>query len=354
VSHRFLAATLTAAAATWLTPAVVAGQTSRPSASSKPSGSSTKVPRMPDGRPDLQGVWTMATFTPLQRPPNLAGKEFFTEEEAENLARLLTADGVDPLAGGVLAAESEEQREARAKQTKENIHYDNAIWLRENTPKGLSSRRTSLILEPSDGRIPPLVPAAQQREAERRKAAQSGAFDGYETRPLQERCVVWTHEGPPMIPPPYNDRMQIFQTPDYVAINPEVRTNPVRMIPLDNRPHPSSMLRQWAGDSSGHWEGDTLVVETVNYNDKVRFQGSSSALHVVERFTRIDVETIRYEFTVEDPTVWTRPWRAEIPLMKADGLLYEYGCHEGNHDIANILEITRNVEAAGGAKKPSK
>ena len=350
MSHRFLAATLTIVAGTWLTPGAAAGQARTASAVS-----AKKVPRTPDGHPDLQGVWTMATFTPLQRPANLAGKEFFTEEEAANLSQLLTADGVDPLAGGVLTAESEDQRAARARQTKENIHYDNAIWLRENTPKGLSSRRTSLIVEPSDGRIPPLTPAGQQRDAERRKAAQSGgAFDSYETRPLQERCVVWTHEGPPMIPPPYNDRMQIFQTPDYVAINPEVRTNPVRLIPLNDRPHASSLLRQWAGDSSGHWEGDTLVVDTINYNDKTRFQGASAALHVVERFTRVDADTIRYEFTVEDPTFWTKPWRAEIPLMKADGLLYEYGCHEGNHDIANILQITRNVEAASDTKKSSK
>jgi hypothetical protein len=304
----------------------------------------------------------MATFTPLQRPANLAGKEFFTEEEAANLTQLLTADGVDPLAGAVLSAESDEQRQNRARQSKENIHYDNAIWLTETRPKGLSSRRTSLIVDPPDGRIPSLTQEAQKREADLRKASSLQvvglpqlSFDSHETRTFQERCIVWRHEGPPMLPPPYNDRIQIFQAPGYVVIHQEVRTNAVRIIPLDGRPHLPPNMRQWPGDSRGRWEGDTLVVDTTNFTHKTHFEGSSEALHVVERFTRVDADTIRYEFTVEDPTSWTRPWRAEIPMTKAEGLLYEYACHEGNHDLPNILEIARNIEAAAApAKKTSR
>jgi hypothetical protein len=312
-----------------------------------------KQTRTPDGQPDLQGIWTMATFTPLERPANLAGREFFTEEEAAALQRQLTADGVDPLARTALAAETEEQRGRRIRQTKENIHYDNAIWLTERQPKGLSTRRTSLIVDPPDGRIPPLTPAARKREDERTRTSSflveniaQQSFDSHETRTLQERCLVWRHEGPPMLPPSYNDRLQIFQAPGFVVIHQEMSNNALRIIPLDGRPHLPPAIRQWPGDSRGRWEGNTLVVETTNFTHKTHFQGASDALRVVERFTRLDADTIRYQFTVEDPTSWTRPWSAEIPMMKAGGPLYEYACHEGNHDLRNILTIARNVEAA--------
>ena len=285
--------------------------------------------RTPWGDPDLQRIWTSATHTPLERPANLAGREFLTEEETAELTELLTADGVDPLRGrGALASKTDAERRERTQQPKEDIHYDNAIWLTEEQPKGLSSRRTSLIVDPPDGRIPPLMPEAQQREDKRKQASRylvfnvsQQSFDSYETRTLQQRCLVWRHEGPPMTPP-------------------------VRIIPLDGRSHLPSSIRQWPGDSRGHWEGDTLVIDTINFNEKTHYQGSSEALHVVERFTRVDAETIRYEFTVEDPTSWTRPWSAELPLMKREGPLFEYACHEGNHDIANILEIARNIEKA--------
>jgi hypothetical protein len=312
--------------------------------------------RTPDGQPDLQGIWTMATFTPLERPANLAGKEFFTEEEAAKLRELLTAEGVNPLASTVLSAENDEQRRESIRQSEENIHYDNAIWLGEKRPKALSSRRTSLIVDPPDGRIPPLTPEAKKREAERDKASSflvenipQQVFDSHETRTLQERCLAWRHEGPPMLPPSYNDRLQILQGSGYVAIFQEMRDNAVRIIPLDGRPHLPPSVRQWPGDSRGRWEGDTLVVDTTNFTHKTHFKGSSEGLHVVERFTRVDADTIRYEFTVDDPTSWTRPWSAEIPMTAAEGPLYEYACHEGNHDLPNILGIARNVEAA--AKK---
>ncbi len=299
------------------------------------------APRTPEGRPDLQGLWTMATFTPLERPEHLAGKEFFTEEEAAELRQVFTAEGVDPLARTAINEEDEEKRRKRLRQSKESIHYDNAIWLTTTRPKGLSSRRTSLIVDPPDGRIPPLTPEAQEREADRKAAR---GFDSHETRPLAERCIVWRHEGPPMLPPSYNDVLQIFQTPGYVAILQEMSNNGVRIVPLDGRPHLPTNIRQFPGDSRGRWEGDTLVVETTNFTDKTHFRGSSEALHVVERFTRVDADTILYEFTVEDPTSWTKPWSAEIPMMRTEGPLYEYACHEGNYDMSNILRIARALE----------
>ena len=292
--------------------------------------------RTPDGRPDLQGIWTTQTFTPLQRPDRYAGKEFLTEQEAAELTKLLTQEDVDPLAPGIFAA-SDEDRAKRALQN-DPTHYNNAAWLRTPQPKALSSLRTSLIVDPPDGKIPPMTPEGQKRAAARRAAA---GFDGYENRPLQERCVVWTHEGPPMIPPPYNDVIQILQTPGFVIVIRELSTNLPRIISTDGRPHVSDGLRQWAGDSRGRWEGNTLVVETSRFNDKTAFQGSTSALTVVERFTRIGADQIKYEWTATDPTTWTRPWSAEIPMLKTEGRPYEYTCHEGNYGIVNTLKGAR-------------
>jgi hypothetical protein len=306
-------------------------------------------PRTPDGHPDLHGFWTTQTFTPLERPQRYTGKEFLTEEEAAELSKLLTQEDVDPLAGGIFAA-SDEERRKRILQT-DPTHYNNAVWLATRQPKGLSSRRTSLIFDPPDGRIPPLTPEARQRAAARKAAI---GFDSYETRPLQERCIVWTHEGPPMMPPPYNDVLQIFQTPGYVIVFRELATAP-RIIPVDGRPHLSESMRRWNGDSRGRWEGDTLVVDTTNFNDKTAFQGSTAALHVVERFTRVSADKILYQFTVEDPTTWTRHWSAEIPMMQTDGPLYEYACHEGNYGMVNILKGARVAEkeaAEAAARTP--
>ena len=154
-------------------------------------------------------------------------------------------------------------------------------------------------------------------------------FDSCERRPYQERCVVWSHEGPPMIPPPYNDVLKIVQSQDHVVIHPELGTNKARVIPLDGGPHISKRIRQFRGDSRGRWEGDTLVVETTNFTDKTRYQGSTAALTVVERFTRTGPDTIMYEFTVDDRTTWTAPWTVELPMQRRDVVMYEYACHEG-------------------------
>ena len=306
------------------------------------------------GDPDLQGVWTSSTYTPLERPDNLGDQAFLSEEELTSLNELLTEEGVDPLrARSVLSADSEEERIERTRQSQENIHYDNSVWLREEQPRRLSTARTSLIVDPPDGRIPALTAAATEREAMRRQESRwlvynlaTPSYASHHTRTLQERCLAWRHEGPPMLPASYNDLIQIFQTENHVVIMQEMRANKVRIVPLDGRSHLSSKIRQWPGDSVGRWEGETLVVETVNFNEKVTFNGANVGLHVVERFTRMDDDTIRYEFTVDDQTTWVRAWSAEFPLMKREGPLYEYACHEGNYDIRHILEVARNLEQA--------
>src|SRR5262245_13013197 len=283
--------------------------------SRKPTADKWTATRTPDGHPDLQGIWTTHTFTPLVRPARYAGQEFLTEQEAAELATLLVQDDVDPLAAGIFGL-SDEERRKRVTQ-KDPTHYDNALWLTAPDQKPLSSNRTSLIYDPPDGKIPPLTPEATQRAAAKRAAA---GFDSYETRPLQERCIIWTHEGPPMMPPPYNDALQIVQTPGHLVVARELASAP-RVIPINARPHLPRDIRQWAGDSRGRWEGDTLVVDTTNFTDKTAFQGSSSALHVIERFTRVSADRILYQFTVDDPNTWTQPWSAEIPMIAIKGPL---------------------------------
>ena len=327
------------------------GQTRAGNADAAPA---YEPPRMPDGRPDLQGFWTTQTFTPLQRPEYLVEKAFFSEEEWAELQAQLTAEGVDPLAGSAVTIEDPEARDEVLYQTNRDrtgyVHYDNELWLRTPVPKGLSTRRTSLVIDPPNGRIPPTNAQAEQRSADRRAAREGrGAFDGHELRPLAERCLVWPHNGPPMLPPPYNDIHQIFQTEDYVVLFTELNTNAARIIPTTGLPPMSENIRLFPGDSRGHWEGDTLVVETTHFNDKGRWRGSSDQLHVVERFTRVSDGEIRYAWTVTDPGTWDVPWSVELPMVATEGPMYEYACHEGNYDIRHILEIYRNIEAQEAA-----
>ena len=334
-----------AAAAVGLPPAPAAAQGQAADAGDE---SAWTMPRTPDGRPDLQGFWTTQTFTPLERPAHLGDQAFYSEEEWAALQAQLTAEGVDPLAGSAIQAEDPEERERRLYQTNRDatyVHYDNEIWLRTPVPKGLSTRRTSLITDPPNGRIPATVPAVRARAAARAEARRGrGPFHGYEMRPISERCIQWPHNGPPMLPPAYNDIHLIMQTADHVVIFTELNNSLPRIIPLDGRPALPDAVQLIPGDSRGRWEGDTLVVESGNFTDKTRFRGSSAALHVTERFTRVDADTIRYEFTVDDPTTWVQPWSAEIPMVATEGPLYEYACHEGNHDVRHILEINRNLE----------
>jgi hypothetical protein len=214
----------------------------------------------------------------------------------------------------------------------------NELWF-DRGDKVVPTRRTSLVVDPADGRVPPLTPAAQRAAAERDKIARRPP-EGPEDLPLLVRCLVWPTVGPPMLPTAYNNNYQILQGPGYVAILTEM-IHDVRIIPLDGRPHIPANIRQWLGDSRGHWEGNTLVVDTTNFTDKTNFSGADENLHLVERFTRTDDRTILYEFTVDDPTAFTRPWRGEVPFTKAPGPIYEYACHEGNYSMENMLKGAR-------------
>jgi hypothetical protein len=305
------------------------------------SGSS---PRTPEGQPDLQGFWTNDTVTPLERPSEFGDKEVLTLAEAEAYAK--------------------KRLDAFLAQPRDNIHYDDAIWQGENYSKDVRLR-TSLVTDPRDGRLPPVTPEARKREAAAAAARKgTGVSDSAQTRSLAERCITWGNVGPPMVPPTYNANFQIMQTRDAVIIRHEMMHD-VRIIPLDGRPHPPAAIEYLAGDSRGRWEGETLVVDTTNFTDKTNFRGPplttrqdithTRSLHVVERFTRVDARTIRYQFTVEDPATWTRPWSGEMMIRTFEGPIYEYACHEGNYGLANILRAQRvqDAQAAAAAKASS-
>ncbi len=297
-------------------------------------------PKTPDGQPDLQGVWTNITITPLERPVELAGKEFLTPQEAaEYEKRIVAANNVD--------------RKNLPPEVDVNLAYNDA-WYDRGT-KVVGTRRTSLIVDPPDGKIPALTPEAQKRQADMRAAAAGHATDGPEGRSLSERCLLWATAGPPMLPSFYNNNYQIVQAPGYVVIMVEM-IHDARIIPLDGRGHLPPNMRQWMGDARGHWEGNTLVVDTTNFTDRTRFRGSADKLHLTERFTRVDADTIVYEFTVDDPTTYTKPWTAQIPMKKSQGPIFEYACHEGNYAMAGMLAGARAQEKAAeeAAKKISK
>lgn len=296
------------------------------------------VPHTPDGHPDLQGIWTSASVVPLERPAELKGKEFYTPEEAaENAKQVLGISSWERL--GVQARE----------------HYNMSQYgLDLSQVKIASTLRTSLIIGP-DGRVPPLTPEAKQRLAERAARNRGHQFDGPESRPLQEQCLMYSTEGPPMLPSAYNSNMQIVQDAGHVAIVQEM-IHSTRVIPTDNSQHLAPEIRQWSGDSRGGWKGDTLVVDTTNFTDRTAFRGSTETLHLIERFTRLDADTLLYEFTAEDPHTWTQPWTAQITLARIDGPIFEFACHEGNLGIANTLSGARTAEKAAqeAAAKGSK
>ncbi len=297
-------------------------------------------PKTPDGQPDLQGVWTNITITPLERPPELAGKAFLTDQEAaEYEKRVVAANNVD--------------RKDLPPEVDVGLAYNNA-WYDRGT-KVVGTRRTSLIVDPPDGRIPPLTPEAQKRQDDFRAAARGHQTDGPENRSLAERCLLWATAGPPMLPSFYNNNYQIVQTPGYVVIEVEM-IHDARIIPLDGRPHLPQGVRQWMGDSRGHWEGNTLVVDTTNFTEKTRFRGSGPNLHLTERFTRVDPDTILYEFTVDDPASFTKPWTAQVPMKKSPGPIFEYACQEGNYAMAGMLAGARAEEKAAekAGKKETK
>jgi hypothetical protein len=284
--------------------------------------------------PNLEGYWTNDTYTPLERPAELGDKEFFTRDEAaafvkSRIARLLA-------------------------QSKDDIHYDDAIWQAENYAKQ-ENLRTSLIVQPRNGRLPPLTRDGQRRLAHQQATQRATPnVDSAQSRSLAERCITWGHVGPPMLPPTYYANLQILQTRDQVVIRHELM-DAVRVIHMDGRPHPGPHVQWLAGHSTGRWQGQTLVVDTTNFTERTNFRGSpqntrqdifaTERLHVIERFTPTNASTIRYEFIVEDPDTWTLPWSGEMSIRRADGPIYEYACHEGNYGLANILRGARVAEA---------
>ena len=284
------------------------------------------LPRTPDGQPDLQGAWSFATITPLQRPTRYGDRALLTDEE------------VAALDGDAATRASSERRGELTAQRDVDLAYDQFWW-----DRGRSDGRTSLIVDPPDGRIP-FTPAAQQRMAARR-ALRNRPAEGPEDRSPGERCAHHTKAGPPMSAGGYNNHLRLLQTPGLVVIWTE-QIHDARFVPTDGRAPIPGNIRQWMGDSRGRWEGDTLVVETTNFNGKAAYQGSSDGLHLVERFTRVGADTIEYEYTVADPATYARPWTASIALKPLDGEMYEFACHEGNYGMFGILTGARADEKA--------
>jgi len=300
------------------------------------------APKTPWGDPDLQGVWNDATSTPLQRPGNVGEKGVLSDEEAEEFQKSLEHDLTRDRRDGGGAADV-------------NRAY-NEHWMDARRLKITADRRTSLIVDPVDGRIPPLVaPSPERRRAQAARADGAARFAAglpadFTDMSWPVRCVVRT-DVPPYLPTIYNNNFQIFQSPGYVTIAPEM-IHSARIIPVDGRPHLDKSLRQWLGDTRGHWEGSTLVVETTNFKSEegVLFQGANPATFTItERFTRVAADAINYEFTLADPMTWTKPWTALIPWNKVDPdeQMFEYACHEDNFDMVHFLTGARLREKNG-------
>ena len=347
MSYRCLATAFSVIAVIATSPVFAAGQ----------STDSAAPPRTAWGHPDLQGVWDFRTITPLQRPEELADKEFLTAEEAANLeeeriernrsANAPSAVRTEPLpVGGV------------GRPGQGYVGSYNNYWLDQGT-NTVGSMRTSLIVDPPNGRLPPLTPEAEQRAEARRAYLSEHRADSWDDLTMGDRCLFTT--GLPIIPNAYNNNIHVFQTPDQVVMLIEM-THTRRVVLLDGRPH--GKIRQWMGESRGHWEGETLVVETKNFGLQkgldlgagTPIRGTSPNAQLVERFTRVDADTVQYQFTVKDPETYTRPWTAVVPLSRTQAPMFEYACHEGNYSLPLILSGARAEEkaAAQAAKTGSR
>ena len=287
------------------------------------------------GAPDLQGVWDFRTITPLPRPEDLGDKAFLTEEEASQREQ-----------GAVDRAIAAWDRDARRTEAGGNVGGYNNFWMDQGT-NIVGTRRTSLIVDPSNGRIPEMTDAGQARRT------RVGSFnvevpESYTELSNADRCIMGFNAGPPITPGGYNQNMQLFQTPDHVVLVTEM-VHTTRVIPVDDRPGLDDTVRQWSGDSRGHWDGDTLVVETVNFQDHDAYstwRGSSEDMKLVERFTRLDTDTLLYEFIVTDPATWTSPWTAQHRMQRNNQPMFESACHEGNYAREAMLGGARAVERA--------
>ena len=328
MAHRYLVAVLTVIAGATMFPALVAAQ-------------SSDSPRTPWGQPDLQGIWDFRTITPMERPEELGDKAFLTEEEAANLEQETIERNESLLNRAAQRTEAGASVDRGADGAPGA--YNNFWFDRGSTT--IATRRTSLIVDPPNGRLPDLSPVGQRRTDARREYREEHPADSYVDRSTSDRCMVGFNAGPPITPLAYNQNMQLFQTRDHVVVFTEMVHTP-RVVPLDGRPALDDDIRQWSGDSRGHWEGETLVVETSNFNKDRRWRGSTENMTLVERFTRVDADTLLYAFTVTDPDTWTAPWTAEIPMRRNDLTLFEYACHEGNHSMEGILAGARAEEQA--------
>jgi len=299
------------------------------------------IPRTPDGKPDLQGVWDFRTITPLERPKDLADKPTLTEAEALEWERKnqRNQDNREATPGNLVNGQRSNADVERA--------YNDFWW--DFGKKAVSTRRTSLIIDPPDGRIPALTAEGQKRAAARREARERSAV-GPEDRGVGERCILGFNAGPPMSPSAYNNNVQLIQTPQHVVIFNEMVHN-ARVVPVSARPH--STIPQWNGDSRGRWEGDTFVVDTKSFYQETSFQNSGDTLHLTERFTLVDADTLMYEFTVNDPKIWTKPWTAQVPMKRTEDLMYEYACHEHNYGMEGLLKGARFLDQEGAATKTS-
>jgi hypothetical protein len=353
MNHRWLASSIVVVALLTVGTAPAAGQ----SRSAANLTGATSALRAPDGKPSLQGNWDFRTITPLERPASQANQPVLSEAEAAAIQKEAESRKAR------LAAPSEVRSQPRAPGGGGvAVGAYNDFWLDFGT-NVVGDRRTSLIVDPPDGRLPALTAGAKRQVASLvedlalqrpiRVLDAGTRADGPEDRGLAERCIVGFNAGPPMMPSAYNNHLLLVQNSDYVVILNEM-VHDARVIPLDGRPHLPSSIRQWMGDSRGHWEGDTLVVKTTNFSDKtasfnpngMMALGTGSTLNLTERFRRADQNTLIYEFTVEDPTTFTRPFTAALPMRRSDELVYEYACHEGNYGLFSILRGTRAEDQA--------
>ena len=329
-----------------------------------------EIPRTSDGKPDLSGYYDIATLTPLVRPANLADRLSLSDAEAQALAqraaaiKAATSRASDP--NRKAPPEGGDGSEGAAG----NVGGYNSVWVDNGAGafKIDGKWRTSIITDPPNGRMPELTPQAKARAAERARYSRPnrgdafwitegispGPYDDPELRPTAERCLLsfGSSDGPPMLPVLYNNLKQIVQTKDTVMILNEM-VHSARVIRVNGQHEPAD-IRRWLGDSIGRWEGDTLVVDTTNFNDTPALNGGTRKLHVIERFRRIDDKSLLYSFTVEDPNTWTRPWSGEILWPATEQRIFEYACHEGNYSFAGILRGARLLEAEAEKKKASK
>ena len=295
------------------------------------------VPQTAWGAPDQQGVWDFRTITPLERPENLGDKAFLTQEEAAQREQ-----------GAVDRATRLWDSEARRTEAGGNVGGYNNFWMDQGT-NVIGTRRTSLIIDPPNGRLPEATETGRARAAANRGSFSSDLPASYTDLSNSDRCLMGFNAGPPITPAAYNQNVQLFQTPDHLVMLTEM-VHTVRVIPLDGTPALVEGLRQLSGDSRGHWEGETLVVETANFEARRDWRGSTEDMRLVERFTRVDADTLEYEFTVADPKTWDAPWTVNLPMRRNELQMFEYACHEGNYSMEAMLGGARADERAEGGQ----